>query len=123
MLVWMTIIFIGSSIPGDDIPSEMPPDYLMHFTEYTILGGLIYWWCIEKILVSRASMSILFSSILSSGYGLFDEFHQYFVPGRSPDMADWMADTMGGLCGAAINMVLLSILKRRRSWTEKSYGG
>ena len=33
-------------------------------------------------------------------YGVSDEFHQYFVPGRSVDVYDVLADTVGGLLGA-----------------------
>ncbi len=117
----MAIIFLGSSIPGNDIPNRMPPDYLMHFTEYSILGGLIYWWAVGEALESRhPAFVILFSLVLSSVYGLFDEFHQSFVPGRSPDLADWTADTIGGLFGATIIMFWLLILKKRL-WEKKSH--
>jgi VanZ family protein len=33
-------------------------------------------------------------------YGISDEFHQYFVPGRSVDVYDVLADALGGLLGA-----------------------
>jgi hypothetical protein len=34
---------------------------------------------------------------LTSLYGISDEIHQAFVPGRSVDMTDWIADTVGAL--------------------------
>ncbi len=30
-------------------------------------------------------------------YGLFDEFHQGFVPGRTSDIFDALADAVGGM--------------------------
>jgi VanZ family protein len=41
-----------------------------------------------------------------SAYGLFDEWHQSFTPGRFVEAADWVADT----AGAAMAIVLY------RSW-------
>ena len=32
---------------------------------------------------------------LASLYGVTDEFHQWFVPGRSADIADWYSDSLG----------------------------
>ena len=33
--------------------------------------------------------------LAASAYGATDEFHQLFVPGRSCDVFDWLADTTG----------------------------
>jgi VanZ family protein len=51
--------------------------------------------------------------LLSSLYGASDEFHQSFVPGRSPDPADWVADTAGAF-GAVVAILLLVMGARRR---------
>jgi VanZ family protein len=32
-------------------------------------------------------------------YGASDEIHQGFVPGRSPEVWDWVADTLGSIAG------------------------
>jgi VanZ family protein len=40
-------------------------------------------------------------------YGVFDEIHQYFVPGRHADGLDMLADIGGGLLGAALMFLLL----------------
>ncbi len=112
VLIWTTIIFIGSSIPGDEIPGQMPPDYLMHFAEYFILGALVSWWSIFDLFPKKPLASILFSSVFASGYGIFDELHQYFVPGRTLDPRDWVADTAGGITGAIIVIIILFWAKR-----------
>lgn len=37
---------------------------------------------------------------IASAYGATDELHQRFVPGRTCDVWDWAADTLGALVGA-----------------------
>jgi VanZ family protein len=49
--------------------------------------------------------------IAAALYGASDEFHQYFVPHRSCDAADWAADLLGGSAAA----VLYYIYESRRS--------
>ena len=45
-----------------------------------------------------------------AGLGAFDEWHQQFVPRRSMDLADWIADAAGGAAGVAV----AALLRRRR---------
>jgi VanZ family protein len=44
-------------------------------------------------------------------YGVSDEIHQAFVPGRSSDVLDWMADTAGTL----VALYLFRRLRARRA--------
>lgn len=39
---------------------------------------------------------------IAGGYGASDEIHQYFVPGRSADIADWYADLTGAAVGIGV---------------------
>ena len=48
-------------------------------------------------------------------YGASDEWHQSFVPGRSVDVADWIADAIGVVVG-----VLFYHWLRRRAWRSAS---
>ena len=49
---------------------------------------------------------------ISSLYGVTDEYHQLFVPGRSFDVLDMLADALGSVVGASA-MGAWSILRRR----------
>ena len=40
--------------------------------------------------------------IVSLLYGLSDEFHQWFIPGRSATFGDVLADTLGGGFGGLL---------------------
>jgi len=108
LVTWMIIIFIGSSIPGEDMPPNMPPDYTLHFIEYAIFGGLAYWWAFGDVFKGIKIPSMLVASILCSTYAITDEVHQFFVPGRVMDPMDWFADTLGALFGAFCVMLFLS---------------
>lgn len=91
-----------------------------HFTEYLLLGGAFAnalrftpWTIFERNATAHpAGMlgdfpSPLVALILSSLYGISDEFHQIFTPGRSCDPMDWLVDTCAAAIGAAIVWTLL----------------
>ena len=111
VVVWMAVIFTGSSVPGDDMPSDLPPDYLMHFLEYSILGALAFWWVSRDLFKAGVRLPIVFTTVFCSLYAVLDEIHQFFVPGRCMDPRDWFADTLGGLAGAVILMLILTSLE------------
>lgn len=74
-------------------------DKLAHFLAYAVLSCAVAlgWWCsghTQRWFLLR--MSILFASL----YGISDEWHQSFVPGREADIVDWCADTAGSVAGA-----------------------
>jgi VanZ family protein len=37
--------------------------------------------------------------------GAADEWHQQYIPGRAAEVADWVADSIGGLVGATTWML------------------
>jgi len=39
----------------------------------------------------------IWSIALTALYGIFDEYHQYFVPGRFSTVGDWLADVLGAV--------------------------
>jgi len=44
---------------------------------------------------SRNGRSALMVILAVSLFGLSDEFHQAYTPGRAVEFADWVADTLG----------------------------
>ena len=45
---------------------------------------------------------ILAAWLLVMAIGGLDEWHQRYIQGRSTELADWLADSSGGLIGALI---------------------
>ena len=103
-VLWMGVIFALSSLPGGSVPAG---DYssLGHFSVYAALGAL-YFSAVRG--GRRGWMAVLIAVVLASAYGVTDEFHQSFVPGRMPDPADWLMDTFGAFVGATTTLGILT---------------
>ncbi|PWT82820.1 MAG: hypothetical protein C5B57_08045 [Blastocatellia bacterium] len=75
-------------------------DKALHAIEYGALGLLV---C--RALAGEGvprGRAVLIAIVVASAYAASDEWHQAFVPLRSADVLDWVADTIGSTCGAAI---------------------
>jgi len=98
-VVYCGFIFFLSSIPASSLPSLPISDKIIHFFLY--LGfGLVFTYFVSnlKSASSRITMGIV-TFFFITAYGLSDEIHQVFVPGRNFDMLDLLADAIGGIAG------------------------
>jgi VanZ family protein len=103
-------IFLASTRSVVASPTNMANfDKVAHFSVYALLATLV-------VRLGRGPRSIGWALLITSLYGVSDEWHQYFVPGRSCDAADWLADTLGGALGIA----LYRGWPWYRSWLEAS---
>jgi VanZ family protein len=103
-LVWMGVIFWLSSLSSTGLPSGWSGPG--HFTVYAVLGVLVFRALTGELGPAKA---IVCAVLISSAYGITDEFHQAFVPGRMPDVVDWGLDTLGALAGALVAAGVLRI--------------
>lgn len=113
-VLWMGVIFGFSSLPGSSVPGGLGA--YAHFGVYAVLGALLFLAFAHETVPGRA---VAYAVLTASLYGVTDELHQAFVPGRVPDAADWGMDTLGALAGALIALLALRALARHR---EKSAG-
>lgn len=100
LFTYCLIIFILSSIPGDDFPEVgfKFGDKIVHFIIYAILFSLFFYSLKNQSKYVRLQKFPLeFSLLFTVLYGITDEFHQYFVHNRSCEFYDWVADAAGGL--------------------------
>lgn len=101
-LSYMGLIFYLSSLSHiDQIPPIPGIDKVLHLGAY---GALAVLWT-ESLLRSGKNAGrrmALFVVAICSLYGISDEFHQSFVPGREVSALDWTADTLGAILGAGI---------------------
>jgi VanZ family protein len=109
----MLLIWLASSLPGVVKFQYVPlQDKGVHFIEYGILAALLAhamrgtWpeWRMRYVFVVAWAVAVL--------WGLLDEIHQAFVPGRVADARDLLADAIGALVGAGL---YLATRERRRS--------
>lgn len=96
-----SISSMQSQIILDLIKDYIPVSMFMlrkfaHYMIYFILGTIIY-------LLSK---SYKVSFIVFSLYAIFDEIHQYFVPGRSCELRDMMIDICGGITALIVIKII-----------------
>jgi VanZ family protein len=99
VVLYMGIIFLVSHQSDVSIPAGFS-DKQSHSLAYTLLGVLMV-RALAGGLGARVSARAAFLGILfTTLYGVSDEYHQMFVPGRSAEMYDLYADAIGGAIGA-----------------------
>lgn len=111
-IVWMAVIFYMSHQTDNDLGTLLPffqqwfPWMTSfdwgHFIVYFVLAVTFYWALLPRSSTWAGKALVVLLCLL---YGVTDEFHQMFVPGRSPDVLDLRNDAIG----AALAMLALSI--------------
>ena len=134
-ILWMGVIFIFSSQNGTqsslnnlfvfkifdsiglNLSTIIVPEtinYIIrkmaHLTEYFILGALLYKTCRCYLYVGFEIISIIAGFL----YACSDEFHQYFVPGRSAKNWDVLIDTSGVVLGVLFVSFCFYRIKSKR---------
>ena len=112
-IAWAGLIFYLSSQPGIDAPMLFPgQDKLFHLIVFAILG--FFMMRAMKITGTGYRRSqVWLVELLVTLYGNSDEFHQYFVPGRSTESLDALADGIGGILGAWAMFYVARLFVRR----------
>lgn len=87
-------------------------DKVLHFTIYAVFGFLLTRQISEDTGRWRAAALAIAIAVV---FAAADEWHQRFIPGRSTELADWIADSVGAAAGA-----LAFVMLRRK---DRSGGG
>ena len=100
LFLYCGLIFFFSILPFIILPSNIIGlDKLLHIIAYAGLGFLSYQVLVNYRNGERTFLLIIITFIFSLCYGISDEFHQSFVPGREPDVYDVIADGIGSSIG------------------------
>ncbi|MDR1908536.1 MAG: VanZ family protein [Spirochaetaceae bacterium] len=93
-------------------------DKLQHFLAYLVLALTLGLWFSreswQRPWRKRCPWAALITFLLAAAYGIIDEVHQSFVPGRNCSLRDWFADVAGAALGVAA-LALSAALSSRRS--------
>ena len=111
VIAYMAMLFGFSSMSTLPSPPGDLSAYDVHVAAYAGLGALSA-RATGKGLRDVSWRAVLAAVVLSSLYGVSDEYHQLFVPGRSFDMLDMVADIIGSIVGASA-VGAWSIIRRR----------
>ena len=98
-IFWLGVIFAFSSNPTTRASEIHWQDFIIkktaHIVEYFIFSLLLYRALLNSGVRSKRIFAfIVFTAFL---YGMSDEFHQSFTPGRDPQPRDVMFDVTGAL--------------------------
>lgn len=109
LIIYWIILFILTSLPtGLAIETRDVSDKLLHFGAYGLLSIFLY---LQLFFQTKYNLlknyPALFTVTIASIYGLLDEIHQMYVPGRSAEFLDWLADFSGSLLAVTITGFIL----------------
>ena len=109
-LLWALLIFVSSSISSDNLPplGVLGIDKLVHFGVFFILCFFThraFRFQSRSAFVLTYSLSL--SVVATILYGVSDEIHQIFTPGRDSTVYDALADALGGLLYAGLYRLFL----------------
>lgn len=115
-LALMLLVFVVSSMPEPPSAPGGMSDTGAHGLAYGLLGALVLRALADArwsgVTLGRAAAAVLIATV----YGVTDELHQWFVPGRVADVRDLTADAAGALVGVGLVWacgIVLSIRQRR----------
>ncbi|MGB0370372.1 MAG: VanZ family protein [Opitutales bacterium] len=80
-----------------EIPDVFDIDHQDKIIHALVYGFLATIWLRWFLTFKKPFTAGLWAIILTSLFGVSDEVHQHFVPGRYTDFLDWLADTFGAV--------------------------
>lgn len=90
---------------------------LAHFSIYTVVGfSIMGFMCTFDI---KNIIKFITSFCIGASYAVFDEIHQYFIPGRSAQILDVCIDTLGVLTGIFILIILIILVEAIVNWLKR----
>ena len=103
LILYSCVIYYLSSLESEKLPEEYFISFFtaVHFIEYFIYGMLTNF-------AFHKNPKVL-SILIGVFYGGFDEYHQSFVPTRTPDYWDFIVDILGVIAG----VYFISFLRRK----------
>lgn len=113
--LWMAAIYYLSSHPMPEIDLGFSAqDKLIHLLGYGLLGALLL-GAFRLRPGGYTLRQIALATLIATLYGVTDEWHQSFVPGRNSDALDVIADAVGALFGSTLLWALTRQFLRRHA--------
>jgi VanZ family protein len=114
LAAWVALTLTLTSIPNPEFGPSFPgADKIAHFGFYGVAGFLFVLW--RRETGTGAAVAVVWSAIFAALLGAGDEFHQQWIPGRSMDLLDWVADFAGGTAGGFCSAVAVSTIPYLRT--------
>ena len=102
----MSFLWWASSQPPGNEPPNVWGSLLhnsLHVVAYAGLGGSLWLACSRTPAATHQRWRSRGALLVAAAYGVVDELHQSYVPGRANSVADVLSD----VCGAALAITVL----------------
>lgn len=111
--LYMALIFWASSLSSPPSPAQVS-DKVQHFAAYAGLALVSLRATAGGRVRGLTLAAAVAAWVLAAAYGVTDEWHQAFVPGRTSDVADVAADWLGAGAAAVAGGAFGIIARSRR---------
>jgi len=112
---WLLILTL-TSLPGNEMPDFKINDKIEHFLAFGGLGFLLFLSLrVQDKFSWFKKLPWLFTILIVAAYAAFDELHQLFIPGRSCDIKDWIADMIGVTIGVVAMAIMIFIFDKKKT--------
>lgn len=112
LMVVVLLVLPGSALPSETWLSRIQPDKVVHVVLFAILVWVFCRALYENTPSANLTFTFIIITVIAILFGLVMEFVQKnFVPNRSFDEGDVIADAVGAVAGYALSCLLY--LKRR----------
>ena len=108
------LIYYVSSIPRLPSPPGPFSDKHFHFGSYALLATLLVRALASARFHNVNGRVAIGAILLATLYGVTDEIHQIFVPGRTAALDDLVADALGAATAAGLLLAWAIIRRRQR---------
>lgn len=96
LIFYCLFLVILTSLPGSSVSKTSQIDKLYHIAAYGLLSFILYFFLIFQNKVQYLKkFPATFTFILASTFGLVNEFHQIFIPSRTFNKFDLLANLIG----------------------------
>ena len=116
----MAVIYWASSLSDPGAPPGGLSDKAAHIIVYAALGATLVRALAGAAAAGLTWRRVLIAAIVGTLYGVSDELHQHFVPGRHAEWLDLVADAAGSFAGAALLAVAARAFPRLPLWARES---
>jgi len=112
LIVWLS----GQSDPP--VPTDVFPhwDKLQHIAAFALLDLLVLLGMLRSRIRYGLAPLLIAPALAAILFGLSDELHQSFVPGREVDPLDIVSDTAGALLAQGVFLMSVYRPSLRRWW-------
>lgn len=112
VVLWASVIFWFSSLPTNPVSTVYWQEFAVkktaHMVEYSIFTIFLYRAFKNTFSISGSKLYWI-TPLISAVYGITDEIHQMFTPGREPTVRDAIFDTIGTVLAMIFILKILPV--------------